>query len=668
MRFAPFLTASLRAAQFDGQDGEDNLTDYTELVERAEGDLGEANLTDEQLSQLQADLEAAYDDVRPNATSAADVEALTRMMNALEGVRAEGTRREDAATARQEELAALDAVRASTDDDAGDGDGSDGEGDGDGDGSEDDENADGDADGGEGDGSTGAGAEGEGEGDAEGAADRLAASSGGTPPPRPAARPSLRGMRGSGRRHTPPARGEGGGQGGAGIDPASRMTASAAVGRLMPSLAGGDTFGDQETLGEAISTVFNSLARVPEPNPNARHYIGTIPMRQEGPRFAAADQFDSVDDAIDGAVARLVASRRENARLVASGGECAVPEPDYSITLVGDEGTDFVQQLPTVTGKRPISFYPWVEVDMTSAANRRGQFSPANGDDDNDAPDPFDATGHVTAEADAAGYVSSNPAGPTPDKDCLHMTCMDPKELGLGASYKCTTVGNFQAEAFPEFVAMFEKYARIGFDDARDRRAQSIILDDDNTKIVTGEADFGAAVELLAKIRRLAAGIRSVRRARNLPIDVFIPEFAADMVAQDIATTMFGGLESLRITAQQAIAILGVTENIFVNTYRASWGTTSGGSPTILPKQGAGALLDWPEEIRIGVWPTGGVFQKTGWQIAFGLKEVGMATNDASAFMELAENTGTRSSDLYILDVEMPVNGVRGGSVVLDAA
>ena len=174
---------------------------------------------------------------------------------------------------------------------------------------------------------------------------------------------------------------------------------------------------------------------------------------------------------------------------------------------------------------------------------------------------------------------------------------------------------------------------------------------------------------VLSSIRKLATRIRSVRRAKNLPIDVWVEDWLGEAVADSIARTLFpGGLDGLRITGAEAIAILAVTENIFVNTYRAPFGTVDGRTTGVLPKQGAGAELDWPASTRIGVWPTGTVFQKTGWEIMFGLQEVGMETNDVSSFMELAENTGIRGSDIYFIDKPVCVSGVRGGSLVMDCS
>ena len=618
MRYRMTLAAALvKWAEFDENDDAD--AQIAGLVEQAEGDLSALN--DDKLAALRSALADVYAAARPNASTNEAVEQLTRLAAAINAIDSDVDRRTAEAAAREEALAALDAQVAP-----------------------------------EGDETEPSGDEGEPEGDLSAQVEDSEPVE--TPEERTVASVNPVSLTGLGAfRNAPGANPENVPAAGG----LSRLTAGAALLNVDPNAAGG--YSSIERLGEGIHRLADSL-RVSAPT-QRKHYIGTIATRT-GPGERIVDMRDyggshaeSSQAALDEATSRALASRNDlararqegDARLTASGGMCAVAQPDYAVTLIGEEGTQFVQTLPTVTGSRAIEYYPWLEVDLHNATRREAPFA-------NDT-DPFDATGRVTEAQDAAGYVSQG--GPTPDKDCLHIDCISPKTCTLEATFRCVTIGNFMANAFPELVEAFDRYTRIGFDQARDARAQAKILGDANAKIVEGDSVFGAAVDVLGRIRYLARTIRSTRGNSTLPIDVYLPDFAGDLLAQDIATSMFN-TSGLSVTAVQALGILGAVENIHVMIYRTTWGTTSDGSPTVLPKQLAGPIGDWPTQIRIAMWPTGTVFHQQGWELSFGLRETLRGTNDFGTFYELAEATCTRGSDIYFLDQGICVNGARGAA------
>jgi hypothetical protein len=112
------------------------------------------------------------------------------------------------------------------------------------------------------------------------------------------------------------------------------------------------------------------------------------------------------------------------------------------------------------------------------------------------------------------------------------------------------------------------------------------------------------------------------------------------------------------------MARLAIDEGLMFGQYDVTTGTTDGGSATVLPEIGDGdSLPDWPAEIRLLVYPEGGVVRHAYGELSFGLRETGMATNDFSAFYETFESLMFRTTDLFTLDVPLCVNGALGATV-----
>lgn len=655
----------------DGPTEGDDFSQLIRLVEQAEGDLGEltAEFSDEgalsggELHDLLSGLQGGYREARAAVETDEQVEALRQVVAATQRVAAEASRRvteaaqaaadaEQQATERQEALAALDAdVEAtlasdgeSDDDGAGDGAGAD---DNDGE-SEDADDADGDED------------------DADAEAARRQASA------RPGRRPSMAALRGLQRPAGASPAGAGAGAGGAegaGGDPqrgalAGRIVASSSL----PDFGTGHVFADTEELGRTLARLAGDL-QVDTPTLR-KHVVGRVKMHDGGHAVAAKDFAGSDADVIAEATLAARRARLERAqamltgdrptRRVASGGICAPAQPDYSIMVVGDRGTPFVDSLPTVVAERPLSYFPWLEVSMNDAAGSRPGARPDGG------------IGTVTAAQDAAGYGGTNMAGVTtaiPDgghayKDCVRIDCPEPVESAPEATFKCVTIGQFQALTFREYVAAFEETTGIYFDVYRDERSISKVLAAAKVVQATPET-FGAARDVLTKLRRLRDFIRSDRHAAGMQLDVRVPEFALTMIANDLAVSYANGAENLRITQSEVLALLAAEEGIMVDTYSVSAGTTTGGSPTLLPQQAAGALNDWPEEVRLLVWAEGSVFRTSYGELSFGLRETGMETNDYSTFEETFEQTSIRGSDVFALDLRVCENGAQGAAVAV---
>lgn len=627
------------------------------LVEQAEADLSsltaefddDGNLVGGELFELRQGLVTAYDETRPNVQTREELAALQRVQAAIATVDARAEVVLQEAIDLAAELAALDAAVHGDGDDEGEGDEGSGEGDGSGEG----EGTEG------GEGGEGASAESGQEPQPAGAGAQAAAD---TAPPAsapadgtqpvaassaPVPAPSLRQLRRSRPGGEAPAAASG-----TQVAQMRRIVAKAGL----QGVSSGNAFPSIDALGAELSSLAAAV-QVDQPT-GRKHYVGTIPIHTgEGSRIVLASEHANLDDEglIDLAVRRNRELRTAQfATMQASGGPCAPAVQDYSITLVGDRGTPFVESLPSIVSNRPIAYYPWVEFDMADTPLATG-------------------IGFVTQAQDTAGYGGTNPRtgqvtaipeGGVKFKDSVRIDCPQPRTCGMEMVYKNVVVGRFIAQAFPEYVRVFDEFTGIYFDVARDERAMGKILAAAKT-ITAGPATFGSTRDLLGRLRQLAAHIRSARHAPNLALEVRIPEWAKYRLANDIAFSFAQGVENLRITPDQALGLLGATEGIMVDTYNVSAGTTTNGSPTVLPLPTDGnPLPEFPNEVRVLAWADGAVFRREGGEVSFGLQEVGYESNDFSTFYEAEENTCTRGSDIYALDVELCDSGLIGGSVV----
>jgi hypothetical protein len=595
----------------------------TDLVEQAEGDL--TALTPDEVTALRDALAAAYAEARAAVTNDEQVEALAVVAESIKTVKAQVDKNDAAAAERAERLAKMDdevTVATTTEpepeaddvEDAADEDGED-----------------------------------EAEVDTEDvvteaeqvtaeAAEQTELVTASAAAPVRARRPNLAALVRS--QPTTPAPVE--------DDPHAlrlrgRLVAAASAGHVTQ----GQAFESADQLGRIIHDRAEELA-VPVPT-KQKHYLGRLQIDPAPHHVVQPSRRGEVEDVslMDLAVRQAHEARMATSRLVASGGVCVPPMPDYTITTVGDRGSAWVDGLPTVTGPRPMSFYQWINMSLDPNTNDTGVGTrPATG------------IGTVTAAEDAEGYGE----GATDPKDCVAIDCPDIETESPEASFKCTTIGNFQAITWPEYVRVFDETVGFYFDVDRDERQLAKYVA--AAKNITAEAaTFGAARDILDRIRRLVSYVNSVRKTPGRAWHVDVPGFARAMVAQDIADS-FGETSTTWPGVQSAMARLAIDEGLMFGQYDVSAGTTDGGSSTVLFEIGDGdALPDWPGEIRLLVYPEGGVVRHAYGELSFGLRETGMATNDFSAFYETFESLIFRTSDLFTLDVPLCVNGALGATV-----
>lgn len=417
---------------------------------------------------------------------------------------------------------------------------------------------------------------------------------------------------------------------------------------------------DRKTMGEAFSKFAKRLAT---PAPTAqRHALASLNIATGGKARlidgdavmkANAGDAESVFAAAVEHFEALRADALREKRFTASGGLCVAPTTDYGLEVVGGYPTPvFLDSLPGFTSSRPTQFYPWIELDLFDPTMRESLFDTET--------DLFDAVNFVTAAQDAAGYVSQG--GTTPDKACVQIPCYDPVTCDLEAVYWCLTFGNFLSRAWPEYVRAIENIVLAGLAYKRDARAQAKVIS--VAKKVKAEAMYGAGVDVDTVIARLIASIRSRTGDDNLSIEVYFPGWVKDAAAEDKYRSLMNSqtLHQLRSQSIEGWAARGV----HIHEYKAPFGTTEDGSPTYLDAQGEGDLIEWPTQVRIVAFPTGGVVHQSAWELSVGLTETLVGTNDVGTFAEIAENVCIRTSHIYAVDIGICTGGVRGGSVVAD--
>lgn len=615
------------------------LAELLALVEQANNAETLAALDRDAAIELRDQLAAGYAEYRPQVTDAEGVEALRQVVAALAAAQGRVDQIDNEAASIEDELAALDAAveQTATDTPPAEGDG---------------EEAPTPPEEGDGDGETPPPAEPRPDEEAEPTAEER----------RAAGAPDLGALARTGRRPAPRTEPD---------EPETRMVASggfltAPQGTEITSAALGAELARQH---QAVQTLHRRDLPHYDDGITAggrKIYLATLPIIDR-PGVVHMKDGDG-REVIDRAVAEFVQGRDERLRLnerrIASGGDCVMALPDFSINLIGERGTCFTDDLPTVAGTRPLTYYPWFKIDQSAGATGRGT-KPAAG------------IGFVTSEEDAAGYGNPDatvgdpdeiPAGGVPYKECIHIDCPDePLTCSQEAVYKCVTIGNFQAISHPEYVNVWQQYMDIWYDIERDTRALDSFIAEATAQnhLLTGsELEFGAIASLKDLFNRLLAHERSARHSPNLSLNVVAPDWFAGFLALDVMLHSFGSIDNLNATAAQAMT-LASTDGIRMSSYcTETWATGTGHVNQVLPPIGSGAVPDWPTKARLLMYPDGAIFKKTAGDLSIGLRETLMKTNDFGMFEESFEKVCYRG-DVYVLDVELCANGATGAPVAV---
>lgn len=293
--------------------------------------------------------------------------------------------------------------------------------------------------------------------------------------------------------------------------------------------------------------------------------------------------------------------------LVASGGCCAPATPLYDFYRLAEPQNPVEDCLPTVQAPRGTIRYI-VPPDFRDA---------------------FPAIGVITCAEDAAGYESQDPAGPTPDKPCVHVDCPQTNDCSVIAVSQCVSFGNLGHRVFPEQVEAFMEDVAVAFTLRKEALYLSEI--DAASTAATGIAPaYGASRSLLFDMTTGAVAYRKRHNMRRgSMLQVLAPDWAVDLLKVDMAMDGGDGLNHMNVSDADVIA------NLRSNGLDICW-YNDVADPGIAAAQGAGALNPWPTEVNWYLFSPGTFVRLDGGSLDVGLVRDSALnrTNDLELFME----------------------------------
>ncbi len=297
--------------------------------------------------------------------------------------------------------------------------------------------------------------------------------------------------------------------------------------------------------------------------------------------------------------------------VAAAGGICGPLETVFDIPLVGSRGRPVRDALTRFGADRGGVRY---------IAAPRPSLNPVEG-----------AVAVWTSENDAS------PASPA-EKPCPHIDCDEICEAEVDAITACLVVGNFQARFSPEQWA--NALGQLGI--LHDRTAEQALLADIDAGSIAAtfaSATGGTIGNVLGAIDRAVAAIKSRERLGDgagfrLLLDSWLRPALRSQFTVQAPAGQTGALGLANAAISQYFAARGVTVSYT-------------GDDSIFGSQSAGALLDFPTETTLRIFPEG-----TWWFLDGGTLDLGteivdstlIAQNDRQAFMETFEKAAKRTA------------------------
>lgn len=212
--------------------------------------------------------------------------------------------------------------------------------------------------------------------------------------------------------------------------------------------------------------------------------------------------------------------------LVASGGLCAPVTPLYDIMTIAGADRPVRDSYPSYVADRGgVRFIPPPQWDAAAGA-----------------------IGYITAPVDAAALGGSGAQITAATKPCLHVTCPGPVEYDVSAVTRCLEFGNFTARAYPEQVQAWLAIAMA----QQARLAETKLIDAmvaASTAVLEVDDKIGAGAQLLSKLTKNAAYMRNRNRMPvDAPLNVYIPAWAVALFQADFANRKWDDPESLTVT------------------------------------------------------------------------------------------------------------------------
>lgn len=400
------------------------------------------------------------------------------------------------------------------------------------------------------------------------------------------------------------------------------------AGADLDGLSPGQEFRDIQQVGEATAQRIHSLQQAARQNPRMGGRFLVASMQVEYPEdrtltASAAENSELIERATRAAATATIDE------ITAAGGLCAPVDARYEMFGVGDDRRPIRDALVRFNGARGgVRFIAPPTLSQMATA--------------------------VEIWTEANDTTPSNPA----TKPCLTITCGSEIEEVIDAVTKCLKVGNFSRRTFPEQFAAWWRLA--GVEHAREAETQlwtRMLADTGVLDVTTGEL-LGASRDILENLTQSGAAYRSRRRMDpNAVLRVIMPEWTLDLIVAD-AVRQLPGDDKLEISRADADRMIR-SKNI-APTYTPDTGQEFGAQT-----DGA-ALLRWPDTVQMLMFAEGTYLFIDGGQLDFGMEirdSTLNATNDVQAFMETFEGEAFVGNEALHLTLNVCPDGSSSATV-----
>ncbi len=254
--------------------------------------------------------------------------------------------------------------------------------------------------------------------------------------------------------------------------------------------------------------------------------------------------------------------------------------------------------------------------------------------------------------ADAVGiWTAANDSAETPSpsaKTSLTVSAANEQTVSTDAVTLQLQFGNLMTRAYPELIARHNELALVQHAREAEQNIASKIGNASTAVTTTSLIGFGR--DFLVQIRRAAVAYRSRHRIDpKTQLKAMIPMWVYDAMAADLTLSMPGD------------GTLSVSEGE-INGYLANSNVTLVASPDLTPfgTQSASALLEWPDSFVWYLFAEGSFLFLDGGTLDLGIirDSTLVGTNDYKMFVETFENVAFVGIESLKITSTISVNGV----------
>lgn len=267
-----------------------------------------------------------------------------------------------------------------------------------------------------------------------------------------------------------------------------------------------------------------------------------------------------------------------------------------------------------------------------------------------------DAVGVVTAADNEAGGTSAL-------KSCMRIECPEFSPVLADAIYQCLEADNLSSRAYPELMARVGDLVMA----EQARLADSKLLTEikaASTNVTYGNTNGGASYQLLGALLQAGAGVRSRNRMpEGSRLRALIPFWVIDQIILDQARAASGDTRPVtRDAVRNWISGLGFDAAYYLDG-------PDDGTGQIFGAQSAGAILSFPDDAQIALYPPGSFIHLDAGELQIGVVRDSSlnATNDHQIFAESWENVAFTGVESLWATVTMCASGTFAAGVDLSA-